>query len=113
MNHSIFFKNNILEKYKNKELIIINHKDITKYHLIFLDFTKETSKLDASLFFKDSQNLKYTITSNIINKIIYQHKLTFYQKCFLYFHLKKYLNEKYLINNIINYLEGYELIYKK
>ena len=113
MNTHLFFKKNILKKYKNKKLIIINNDNITKDILTFINYTKETPTMDAALYFKDLKNIKYTITSNVITKIIYEHKLTSFQKYFIHHYIERKIKEKYIKHKIVDYLEGYEQIYKK
>jgi hypothetical protein len=107
------FYDNTLEKYKNK-IIHIYTKDRLGSELYFVGFSKSTEKIDASLFFREINNnyLKITITSNIINKLLFEHKLSLNIKKTIYLSLHRYFSEIHLIHKIVSFLEGYEIIYE-
>ena len=107
------FYNDTLEKYKNK-IIHVYTKDKLGYELYFVGFSKFTKKKDASLFFREinNNNLKITITSNIIHKLLFEHKLSRKIKKTIYLSLYQNISEIHLIHKIVSFLEGFEIIYE-
>lgn len=111
---NIFF-DNTLEKFKNKILYIVIKQEEVIRRLLFNNYTKATTKYnEASLHFHDPPNmyLTITITSNLIDLIMFHHQLSKTQKFTIYLLCHQKLNEISLYKNIIDYLEGFEIIYK-
>ena len=110
---STFFCNDTLEKYKNKTIHVYT-KDKSYFKLYFVGFSKAKKNNDASLYFNEiiSPKTKITITSNIIHKLLFEHKLSENEKPFIYLSLYKHFSEIYLIHKIFSFLEGFEIIYE-